>query len=308
MALTLLEANKLNDGEVKKQAVIQMFAENSDLLRTLPIEDIPGSSLVYDLEANLPGVGFRGINESYSESTGVINPQVEVLRIVGGDLDVDVQLIRQRGIRIRDVHEAMKIKALALTITKYLIKGDSTVDPRQFDGLRARVGGSQLFQATTTAGNNGPLSLFKLDEAIDAVDGATHLLMSKTMRNRLTYAAKANLGGDMVWDVDEFGRRVAFYNSIPILIVDVDEDDNKIIDFDEAGPAGGSTATSIYVVAFGDDKVMGIQNGGIEVRDLGEIDSKPVYRTRVEWSFGFAVQHGRSVARIWGITNAAVTA
>lgn len=308
MALTLLEANKLNDGDIKKQAIIQMFAENSDLLRVLPIEDIPGASLTYDLEAKLPGVGFRGINEAFNESTGVINPQTELLRIVGGDLDVDLQLIKQRGIRVRDTHEAMKVKALALTITGKIINGDSVLNPREFDGFRKRVGGSQLVEATQTAGTNGALSLFQLDEAIDKVDGVTHLIMSKTMRNLMNSAARANAGGTIEWDLDEFGKRFATYNGYPILIVDVDETDTKIIAFDEAGPAGGAVSTSIYVVAFGDDKVMGIQNDGIDVRDLGEIDAKPVMRTRVEWSFSIAVQHGRSLARVWGITQVVPTA
>lgn len=304
MALTLLEANKMNDGDIKKQAIIQMFAENSDLLRVLPIDDIPGSSLTYDLESSLPGVGFRGINEAFSESTGVINPKTELLRIVGGDLDVDLQIVKQRGIRVRDNHEAMKVKSLSLTITAAIINGDSESNPREFDGFRIRIGGSQLVEATKTAGTNGPLSLFKLDEAIDTVDGVTHIIMSKTMRNLLNSAARTNVGGDITWDLDEFGIRIAFYNGYPILIVDTDQTDTKIIDFNEAGPAGGVVSTSIYVVAFGEDKVMGIQNGGIDVRDLGEIDAKPVMRTRVEWSFSIAVQHGRSIARIWGITQA----
>lgn len=308
MALTLLEANKIDDGDIKRTAVIEMFAENSDLLRVLPIEDILGSSWTYDLEEALPGVGFRGINEAFTESTGVINPQTEVLRILGGDIDVDLQLIRQRGPNVRNTQEAMKIKATALTITGKLINGDSSTNPREFDGLRVRLGGTQLTEATQTAGTNGALSLFQLDEAIDTVDGPTHLLMSKAMRNRLVTAARANVGGDILWDKDEFGTRVAFYNGLPILIVDVDEKDNKIIAFDEAGPAGGTTSTSIYVVAFGDDKVMGIQNGGVDVRDMGEVDDKPVLRTRVEWAVGFVVQHGRSAARVFGITNAAVVA
>lgn len=303
MALTLLEANKINDGDVKKEAIIEMFAENSDLLRVLPIENIEGAALTYDLEASLPGVGFRGINEGFTESTGVINPETEILRIVGGDLDVDLQLIRTRGPAVRTTQEYMKVKALALTITGKLINGDSTANVREFDGLRVRIGGSQLLTATGTS-SNGALSLYQLDEAIDTVDGATHLIMSKSMRNLLNKAVRDGIGGTIEWTLDEFGKRVAFYNSIPILIVDTDNTDAKIIGFDEAGPGGGSASTSIYVVAFGEDKIMGIQNGGIDVRDIGEVDDKPVLRTRVEWNFGFAVQHGRSAARIWGITNA----
>jgi hypothetical protein len=45
----------------------------------------------------------------------------------------------------------------------------------------------------------------------------------------------------------------------------------------------------------------------MDVRDLGEIDALPVYRTRVEWLVAMAVMHGKAVSRVWGITNAAIT-
>ena len=45
-----------------------------------------------------------------------------------------------------------------------------------------------------------------------------------------------------------------------------------------------------------------------ELDDLGEIDAKPVLRTRVEWLVGMAALHGRCAARLRGISNAAVVA
>jgi len=106
MALTLLEASKLHSGDVYKQGVIEKFAETSDVLRVLPFEGIQGNSLKYNVEETLPGVGFRGINESFTESTGIINPQVESLSIAGGDLDVDKFLIDTMG---EDLLNLMKL-------------------------------------------------------------------------------------------------------------------------------------------------------------------------------------------------------
>ena len=37
-----------------------------------------------------------------------------------------------------------------------------------------------------------------------------------------------------------------------------------------------------------EDGVTGIQNGGMDVRDLGELQTAPVWRTRVEWFTGIA--------------------
>lgn len=309
MALTLLEANKLNDGDVKRSAIVEMFAMNADLLRVLPFENIPGGSYTYSEEHVLPGVGFRGVNSAYTESTGIINQRTEALRIAGGDLDVDKFIIATRGGEVRSEQEAMKVKSLSLSIMNKMINGDSELNSElEFDGLRKRITGDQLVSANLTAGSaNSPLSLEALDEAIDRVDGPTHLLMSKSMRNKLTTAVRAGIGGDIVFEIDEFGTRVAYYNGLPILIADYDEFGQRMINFNEAGPAGGTTSSSIYVLSIGPGKIKGIQNGFIDVQDLGQLQTAPVYRTRVEWYVGMVVEHGRAAARVWGITNANVT-
>lgn len=309
MALTLLEASKLVSGDVVRAGVIEMFARSSEILRVLPFQDIPGGSYHYTQEGRLPGVAFRGVNQAFSESTGIVIPQVEVLRIAGGDLDVDGAIVKMHGAGVRTTHEAMKIKALALYIGKKIIKGDSTTDALEFDGLQNRITGSQLVAAGATNGGD-PLSLLKLDEAIDAVDFPTHLIMSQAMVRRLTAAARStSVGGYITYGIDEFGRKITKYNDLPILVIDHDDTGARVLDFNEVGPGGATaTATSIYVVNFSEGMVQGLQNGTMDVRDLGEIDSKPVWRTRVDWLVGLATMHGRCASRLWGISNAAVVA
>jgi hypothetical protein len=305
--LTLHEASKLVDTDLKRQAIIEMFAGSTDLMSALPLMDIPGNSYSYAQEAKLPSVGFRGYNDAYAASNGVVNSQSETLRIAGGELDVDTALVKTHGEGVRSRQEAMQVKAMGQKITAAFINGDSS-DGVSFDGLRVRVNGYQLLAANEDAPNaNGALSLATLDEAIDRVDNPTHLLMSKRMRNLLSQAAKdKDVGGNLVFDKNDFGSRVAFYNDLPILITEDDDQGNRIIDFNEAGPAGGANSQSLYVCSFGDGKIVGLQNGIMDVRDLGEIDAKPVYRTRVEWLIAMAVMHGKAVSRVWGITNSKV--
>jgi len=299
MALTILEASKLNEGDTYLSGVIDKFAQSSDILLNLPFMEISGNALKYNIEETLPGIGFRGVNGSYTESTGIINPQTENLVIAGGDLDVDKFIVDTMGSEQRSVQEAMKIKALALAWTKTFIKGDSTTNPKEFDGLQARLTGDALI-GNGTAG----LSLLKLDEAIDAVDEPTHILMSKAMRRRLTAAARNQaIGGMVTYEMDAFGRQVTKYNDIPIMIVWKDNDNVDILGFTEA-----SSTTSIYVVSFRDGGVTGIQNGPMDVRDMGELETKPSFRTRVEWYNGFGVFAPRSASRLNLITDAAVTA
>lgn len=309
MPLTLLEASKLVSGEVKRSAIIEMFPRNSDLLAAMQFIDVPGGAYVYNREGKLPGVAFRGFNEGYTESLGVINPEAEVLRIVGGELDVDTAIIKTRGAGVRSSQEAMKVKAKSLYLADRLINGDSETDPREFDGLRKRIVGKQLFAAngsgTAGAGTSGPLSIDTLDEAIDETDAPTHLVMSKALRRRLTRAAKdTSIAGEITYTTDSFGRQVTMYNDLPILLPDVNDRGQRIIDFNEVGPGGTANTSSIYVVSLGDGKIVGLQNGIMEVRDLGELESKPALRTRVEWLIGMAVMHGRAGSRLQGITNA----
>lgn len=311
MALTIVEAAKLDSGDVVRTAIVEMYARNSDILRTLPFDSIAGNALKYNREDILPGVGFRGVNEAFSESVGVLNPITESLVIAGGDLDVDRFIVQTMGANQRGVQEGMKVKALAHRWTLAFIKGDSSADPREFDGLQRRIpaGSSQLIDAGATSGGDA-LSLFLLDTLIARVDDPTHLIMNKTMSLRLTQAARATgVGGFITWDVTAFGQRVAVYNGLPILIADEDNQGQQILPFNEPNPGGGAAAsTSIYVVHMGDGGLIGIQNDGISTRDLGELETKPVLRTRIEWYNGIAIFSGKSVARLRGIKNSPIVA
>lgn len=315
MSLTLVEASKIaaNRGETVRASIIEEFARASDLLRVIPFRDIAGNAYSYNREGALPSVAFRGVNESYTESTGVVNPQTEALRIAGGDLDVDQFIIQTGGPGIRETHETLKIKALAAEMTRVIIKGDSETQPREFDGLQKRITGDQLVAAGTTDAGDA-LSLLKLDELIDAVAGDNkYLIMNKTMRRLLTAASRLqSVGGHVEFDKDAFGRRVTVYNDVPILVPYSDNGGTDPIDFTEQGDVkgtpGSSSSTSIYCVAFGDGLTSGIQSGMMQVRDLGELDDSPKARTRVEWYAGMCIEHGRSAARLGGIANAAVVA
>jgi hypothetical protein len=130
------------------------------------------------------------------------------------------------------------------------------------------------------------------------------------MRRRLTQAARnTSVGGFITYGVDAFGRQITKYNDIPILVAYSGNGGVEPLGFDEANPGGGSAVgTSIYCLSFGPGKVVGIQNGMMDVRDLGELEAKPVFRTRVEWYSAMAMYHGRAAARLWGVKDAAVVA
>ena len=311
MALTLIEAAKIamGRGDVLQASIMELYARSSEIVGAIPFENISGNALKFQREKELPGVGFRGVNEGYTESTGKTEPVTESLAIAGGDLDVDKFLVDTSGADQRAVQEAMKVKALSLSMARNVIKGSILVDPKGFDGLQVRCTDEQLIAAGGTAGGD-PLSLAKLDEAIDAVEDPTHLMMSKAMRRRLSAAARnSSVGGNITYDKNDFGARITYYNDLPILIADKDNTNAYVLPFAEACPGGGANVgTSLYCLSLRDNGVVGLQNGEMQVRDLGELESKPVFRTRVEWYITLAVIRDRAVARLNGVKDAPVTA
>ena len=73
MGLTLIEAAKY-ENRLEHLAVLKTFSEG-ELLARLPFMNIAGSGLFYSAEQELASVGFRAVNEGYTQSYGVVNCQ-----------------------------------------------------------------------------------------------------------------------------------------------------------------------------------------------------------------------------------------
>ena len=301
MALLLEQASLLAQDQLRA-GVIEVYVENSPILQRFL--NLRGNAYSYNMEGALPGVAFRGINESYTPSTGIINPQVESLKIAGGELDVDAHIIRSRGPQVRAAHEGMKIKSLSRSLNKAFIDGDSQVDPREYDGLNSRLVGSQNILA---GAGGAALTQDMLDDLLAQVPGANaimcgtggHQLLTKLLRN----------DSQVTKTIDEFGRQLISYAGVPLLNVGKDSSDAEILGFDEDPGDAVLDTTSLYAVRFGnadaETDLFGIQNeGGMLVKDLGELETKPAFRTRVEWDVSMVMASNDCAARLRGLTNA----
>jgi hypothetical protein len=294
------------------RAFVEMFAERSDLIAALPLQSAPGGAYRYDLESALPGVAFRGINESYTATTGVINPQVEQTFIAGGEIKVDKALIRRFGPERRSREEKMQVKSLVRNITSKIVGGSNVTSPKEFDGIKTRlVNGGSAVSTNSASSGGAALSLYNLDRAIDKVMEPTHLLMSKAMRTRLTQAGRnTGVGGYVSQTKNDFGNIITSYRELPILVGYEDEvNDTVLFPFDEVASGGGSAVTtSIYVASMKEGMFTGLQVAPMEVVDLGEIDSGPFYQTRIEWDFGICIEHPAALHRLTSVTDAAIVA
>lgn len=311
MALTLAQAALLSQDELQR-GVIETFVIESSLLDRIPLLDIQGNAYAYNREASLPGVEFRAVNAAYAESTGVISQASESLTILGGDADVDtfIQQTRSNLNDQRATQTRMKVKAAAYKYQDTFVNGDVAVDANVFDGLKKRLTGTQLLPAATNGlpvlgadDNARHAFLDKLDEAISLVQGTVSALyMNKNVLARMKSSARRLTMFDQT--TDSFGKTIATYNGISLIDIGSKADGTPIIPQTET-QGTATDASSIYVVSFGQDEsdggVTGLTNGGVQVRDLGEVDDKPAYRTRIEFFCGLALFSGKAAARLSGV-------
>lgn len=304
MSLTLLEAAKLVTDPLQR-GVIEIFPRSSAVLERMPFANISGMAYKYNREETLPGIAFRGVNGSYTESTGIVNPQVESLFIMGGTSNVDRALVKTQGDvnNLRATYDAMKAKACALTFTSKFFNGDNASDPNEFDGLERRLTGSQKIAAGSTSGGD-TLTLDMLDLLLDAVvGGADVIFCNKTIRRKINKLIRAaGQASEMV--TGAFGQQLLSYAGVPIGVIEQDKDGNEILPFTEVNPGGGTAAsTSIYAVKFGAlEYVSGLQAGSMDVLDQGLTLTN--YTTLIEWIVGMACFHPKAAARLHGVKNA----
>jgi hypothetical protein len=226
--------------------------------------------------------------ESYAE----VSQQSESLKLFGGDIKVDKAIVELEGAEAKAYQIQSRVRAMRMAWESLFINGDSNQSPSEFDGLAARIqaGSSQYF-----ANGGGALDLGKLDEAIDNVDaqgGSKYIVCSKSLRRALTAQARTN--GQIEIGRSEFGYQQTTYMGLPLLELDRDNKNVAILD-------STPSAQDLYVVSFGNDHLTGIQNGGVQVRELGESFDQPQMVTRCEWYCGLALINGRAAARLSGI-------
>jgi len=315
MAVTLPQAALLSENDLQR-GVIETFVQASPILDRLPLMNIEGNAYAYNKEATLPGVAFRSVNEAYVESTGTVVQATESLVILGGDADVDKFIVQTRG-NLNDqraVQTAMKVKAASYKFQDTFFNGDVTVDPKGFDGLKKRLTGGQIIDiganGAPVLGNGGTDAqsffdaLDALVAAVPGIDGTNGAIYANSAVLGKIRSAGRRLGGVEMVREDITGKRVLTWNGIPVLDPGSTAAGAAILT--QAETQGTATnATSVYAVRFGQDEgdqaVTGLTNGGVQAYDLGELQEKPAYRTRIEFYCGLATFGGRAAARLRGV-------
>ena len=282
--------------DVLQAGVIEVLATESKLLQLLPFMNVQGSGYTYNIEKNLGNAQFRKVNGGYNYGAIETIPVTERIVILGDEAIVDTyQIAVESDINnLMAIEVALRTKAIAHKFEKCFIDGGKTAGSGVPSESVANEFVGILTRYTETAPANIPsaaLPLYqaqvitKTDDLIGDIDtlldmvagGADALIMNKKTRRQLTAKGRAFCE----YRQGEFGTQFLQYGGVDV--VDID---------------GELLADDIIIAAkFGaKEAVCGLQNGGVRVTALGEMESQPQLKTRIEWFVGLAVFNPKAVA------------
>lgn len=298
---------------------VRAILNTGELAPVIPWVDTQGGAYVYAMDDELPDSQPRLFDEANDDTQGSTVTEAEVLKIYGKDIKTDSSKIALFGANAHARQIEASARALRMTIERDFVRGDSSQsNGRQMDGLRKKINvGSS--QAIANHASGAGLSFAALDDLIDAVDGPNsmkRLVMGKKMALRFNAASRAvGVSGTVDFKLNELGRSVMFYGDVEIIRTDVDAKNVAIQGFDEGS---SSNTTSVYCVSMGEGLVSGVQGPsltadgtvqpGLTIYDVGESTTTPTRITRISWHAAMVIENKRAAARLYNITNAAITA
>jgi hypothetical protein len=320
MAVTLAQAGYLCTDAIKK-GIINTLVYNSPFLARLPFITVTGNSYLYNLKSTATSIDFYTTGDTIKESTPIWAQRSVGLCEMIVDADVDKFLAQVRS-KDQDLKTAVieqatldfKNKFEKTAIMGYTTDESSTKQPKGLMHLVAECesatttdwDGVNNSQAVPAGSSVTELSLDILDTLVDAIKPAPPdaLIMSSRSRRKLNALARAS-GTNLTVTQDEWGKFIARYNEIPILICDWINDNIPdgstyvttiaTMDYDKTR-ASGYDNNAIYAVKFGENGLCGVQNGGIEVEDIGTLETKDATRTRIKWYWALANFSKSSIA------------
>lgn len=293
MALTKAQAAGMSN-DMLMRGVIETIVKESSILTFLPFMEVTGTSVGYNREASMPDAAFYSSGDTWTEATPTWTKATASLTIIGGDADVD-NFLQQTYADANDLEAeviANRAKSVAHKFSDTFVNGDTAVDSKSFNGIHKLIPAAQTL---SMGANGGSLTLQKLDELIDAVKPGRPelLLMSKRTRRKLK-DLRRSAGYMLETSINQFGQQVETYDGIPLIVDDFVKDDRTL--------GTGTALSTIYALRFGTGTgLLGLENGGIQVERVGELETKDATRTRIKWYCGLALFSELGAAKLEGI-------
>lgn len=297
----------------ESDGIRQMIMEENPIIDRIVFEPIAeGVNSHRWLEETSQGTAaFRGVNSSYTANHGQLRPYSEPVAILGGEIAIDIALLRRMGNDIPggilNYQLQAKARAAYRKFEETWFEGDVGVDPNAFDGLRVRCTERGMeFAGNGSGTDRAELTLAMLDEVLDAVVGTKTIHLNQFLRRKVNALMRA--AGQAREMVDgEFGRQYDSYAGVPMVVQERRNDMTTILGFDEDPGDGGDDSASIYVAHYGsgdeDQAVVGLLGSGgawdcYLLNGEGGTQDAPVTKARLEVYPGMAVHGNRAAARL----------
>lgn len=227
-----LEQAMLGRADYVDRQIIDTFRRNSLLLDRLVFDDALnpnlGSTLTYTyMRQKTPSIAtFREINSEYKPQEATREKYSVEVKIFGGSYQVDRVLESTSGYISEIAQQAEeKVKATCTLFHKTVIDGDSSADPKTFDGLDKALRGTSTefntdsyidISSSSALDENYKLVMDLLDEGMSELCGRPSCIMANTsMITKLKQVARR--AGYFTRSEDAFGRSVDGYDNIPFL-------------------------------------------------------------------------------------------
>jgi hypothetical protein len=302
-----MRINQISSKDTLTQQVVNAMINRSSVLEFAEFYSIVGNADYTRMSSVATGGRFRVINSDYPENTvnpGFANP---TLKILGDKIMVD-QANERRGVDIPSVRARDLLNFagnLGRQFNNYFFNGTGTSGA--ITGLKLLIPSDQKITAATnglnvslgnsdTAKQSQQKFLELLNQLISSIDGGAQVLyMNANALSRLTTIAREQIQ----YQINEFGKPVAYYNGIPIKDSGYDSTGALIIPQNET-VGTSNDCTSVYAVRFGEAQDLSIAtNIGVEVKDLGLVGVHYVHS--VDFDLDTVLLNNKAVARLEGI-------
>lgn len=319
----------------RARAVLRGILEPGEVWDKLPVKKVSSLEVRNRRWKSLPTPKFSHIGDSYGSGGGKTEAISFGLKVIGHDLDIP-KVFDEETDHIVDpkaLQTEMVLTGLSYLLNSQLFNGDEslTTNGPGFDGLK-RISADMLARQQLDASAFAPAQPATfLDLRSGGADSATRQafldLLAKAHR-RLERDAKSSSGpttsfpsalmvmNENLYDLveamirregllrvttDQFDRTINQWRNMPFVdagFADMDGT-NLVIANDHDVPGAAVPTTSIYFLLLDPDKHIGVlQTRGLDVRKIGELQTGPVIRYRIDWTLGVVVWGKRSLVRV----------
>ena len=280
------------------QGVIETIVSTDEIFNVLPFRKVEGSGLKVTWEKQIPEAAFIDPTDTIPQSEGAkLDQFVETVRVIARNIDIPKFATEVEGAPVLPFIKG-EIKAMSRAYRKAMFTGNSSADPKVFDGLQRQIARIEVkgLQRSIDAGSKA-LAFSMLDELLALMKLGVDAIV---MHPRAYIAYKELLRSEghgtdsAMLQLKNFGKPVLTFDGIPVL-----QSEYAPIKTD----ADGNVLTEIYALHFSvADGVTGLYGGtggaGIQYKKLGEVPDKLAVRYRFEWYCGFTVLSPYAVAAV----------